>query len=87
MGLLKRRLTNLWRRQSTTPNPPRPGPDQFTEKIVVTISKPMKISGTVVLRGRYAFRLLDPGAERDLVQIFKEDQARLVTTFTAVPDP
>ncbi|MGA9057131.1 MAG: hypothetical protein WB763_11530 [Terriglobia bacterium] len=86
MSLLKRSLTNLWRHQATTPNPPRPGPGQFPDRIVVSIREPMKISGTVLSSGRYVFRLLDPGAERDHVQIFNEDQTRLVATFTAVPN-
>ena len=87
MSFLKRRLTNLWRHQATTPDPPRPGPPQFPDGIVVTIREPMKIPGTVLSSGRYVFRLPHPEAERDLVQIFNEDQTRLVATFTAVPDP
>ena len=84
MSIVKRRLTNLWRRRTTTPNPPRPWPGQFPDRMFVTISEPMKISGTVLLPGAYAFRPLDTGADRPLVQIFNEDQTRLVATFPAV---
>jgi hypothetical protein len=84
MSIVKRRLTRLWRRETTAPNPPRPWPGQFPDRIFVTISEPMKISGTVLLPGTYAFRPLDTGAERPLVQIFNEDQTRLVATFPAV---
>jgi hypothetical protein len=85
MSILKRRLTNLWRRQTTTP-PPQPWPCQFPDRIFVTIGEPTKISGTVLLPGRYAFRPLDPGTERTPVQIFNEDQTRLVATLPAVSD-
>jgi len=84
MSIVKRRLTSLWRRQTAAPNPPRPWPGQFPDRIFVTISEPMKISGTVLLPGTYAFRPLDTGADRPLVQIFNEDQTRLVATFPAV---
>ena len=84
MSIVKRRLTSLWRRQTTAPNPPRPWPGLFPDRMFVTISEPMKISGTVLLPGTYAFRPLDTGADRPLVQIFNEDQTRLVATFPAV---
>ena len=87
MGLLKRRLTNLWRRQGTTPNPPRPGPGQFTDSMCVTFRYATKISGTVLLPGRYVFRLQDVGTDRKVVEVFKEDSTERVTTFTAVPGP
>ena len=86
MSFLKRRLTSLWQRQTTTPNPPRPRAGQFPDGMFVTIRAPIKISGTVLLPGRYAFRPLNPGAERTLVQIFNEDLTRLVATFPAVSD-
>ena len=87
MSLLKRRLTNLWRHQTTTAIPLPPGPSQFTHRMVVTFREPMKISGTVLLPGRYVFRLLDLGTHRNVAQDFKEDSTELVATFTAVPDP
>ena len=38
----------------------------------------MKISGTTLMPGRYVFRLLDPGTESDHVEIFNEDQKKLI---------
>ncbi len=87
MGLVKRRLTNLWRHQATTPNLPRPLPGQFPDIMVVTFREAWKISGTVLLPGRYVFRLQDVGTDRNVVEVFKEDSAERVTTFTAVTDP
>ena len=86
MSIVKRRLTRLWRRETTAPNPPRPWPGQFPDRIFVTISEPLKISGTLLLSGRYAFLLIDPGAEHTLVHIFNEDQTRIVATLPAVSD-
>ena len=47
----------------------------------------MKISGTVLLPGRYVFRLQDKGTDRNVVEVFKEDSTELVATFTGVRDP
>lgn len=86
MSEIKRRLTHLWRR-TNAPDPPRPWPPLEPEsKMLVTIIEPMKISGTVLSPGRYAFRLLHPGAARTLVQIFNEDQTSLVATLTTLSD-
>jgi len=85
MSIVKRRLTHLWRRETTAPNPPRPWPGQYPDsRMLLTISEPLKISGTLLLSGRYAFLLIDPGAEHTLVHILNEDQTRIVATFPAV---
>ncbi|MGD0222244.1 MAG: hypothetical protein ABSF71_07890 [Terriglobia bacterium] len=88
MDSLKRRLTDLWERQTTTSGPPRPSPwpGELSDRMVVTISEPMKLSGTVLAPGKYAFLMLDSGAEHNLVQIFNEDQTKLIATLTSVSD-
>ena len=86
MDSLKQRLNDLWERHSTTPEGPSPMPANFADGMVVTIREPMKLSGTVLLPGRYAFRRLDPGAEHNLVQIFNEDQTTLMATVTTVSE-
>jgi len=55
--------------------------------MVVTFREAWKISGTVLLPGRYVFRLQEVGTDRNVVEVFKEDSAERVTTFTAVTDP
>jgi hypothetical protein len=82
MSELKQRLTNLWQREATTSDASRPLPSQFSEQMLVTITKPMKISGTLLGPGRYAFRPLDSGAEGNFVQILNEDQTRLFATVS-----
>lgn len=84
MSPLKRCLANLWPHQAAAPNPPRPAPGQFTESMGVTFREGMKISGTVLLPGRYVFRLHDLGIDRNVVAVFKEDSSERVITFSAV---
>jgi hypothetical protein len=55
--------------------------------MVVTFREAWTISGTVLLPGRYVFRLQDVGTDRNVVEVFKEDSTERVTTFTAVPNP
>ena len=81
MSRLKRRLIHLWCHQTTAPNPPRPWPTLYPDRIFLTVGEPLKICETVLLPGRYAFRPVDPGAERTPVQVFNEDQTTLVTTL------
>jgi hypothetical protein len=87
MDRLKRRLNDLWRRETAALSPPHPWPIQFPDvKMLVTICEPMKISGMVLLPGRYVFRPLDPGTDRSPVQIFNDDQTRLLATVTPGPN-
>ena len=83
MSQLKQRFTNLWQRQATTPGARRPWPCQFSDQMLVTITEPMKISGTVLGPGRYAFRPLDPCAASSSVLILNEDETKLLATVSA----
>jgi hypothetical protein len=83
MSLLKRRLNDLWQRQAATIEVPHLWPCQSTEQMLVTITEPMKISGTVLGPGRYAFRPLDPCAASSSVLILNEDETKLLATVSA----
>ena len=87
MNLLKRTSTKLWQHQTNPAMPPSPAQRQFAESMGVTFREPTKISGTVLLPGRYVFRRQDCGTHRNVVQIFREDSTELVATLTAMPDP
>jgi hypothetical protein len=87
MNLLKRTSTKLWQHQINPAMPPRPAQRQFAESMGVTFREPTKISGTLLLPGRYVFRRQDGGTDRNVVQIFKEDSTELVASLTAVLDP
>jgi LPXTG-motif cell wall-anchored protein len=64
--------------------------DELNKLTKVTISGPVEIPGfhgTMVLpAGTYVFKILDMGANRNIVQIFNEDQTQLYATIVAVPN-
>ena len=65
---------------------PRIAADEHDKKTFVTISAPVEIPGKVLLPGTYVFKLLDSSSNRNIVQIFDEDQKHLQATILAVPD-
>jgi hypothetical protein len=86
MDPLIQRLTDLWTRQDAPIFSLEPGQSQVPKKMGLTFIEPMKISGSMLLPGRYIFRLVDPGTERNRVEIFNDDQTRLVAEITPVLD-
>ncbi|HYL62679.1 MAG TPA: hypothetical protein VE077_08655 [Candidatus Methylomirabilis sp.] len=63
------------------------GADQWNKKTVLTFSQPVEIPGNKVLpAGSYVFKLLDSLAYRHIVQIWNEDETRLITTILAIPN-
>jgi hypothetical protein len=52
---------------------------------VVTLNAPIEVRGTVLSPGTYVFKLLDSGADRNIVQIYNADETHLVTELSAVP--
>ena len=63
--------------------------DEWNKETRFQFSAPVEVPGKVLEAGKYVFRLADVGADRNVVQIFSEDDKgiqRLVTTILAVPD-
>jgi hypothetical protein len=60
--------------------------DAWNKKTVVTFSRPVEVPGEVLPAGTYVFKLLSNEANRRVVQIFSEDQTKLMATIMAVPD-
>ncbi len=79
-------LTYFWLRQTRRPSRPGAMAEQYTDRIHVALKEPLCIPGMVLPPGKYLFRLLDPEAGRSVVQVFDEDQARLVATFMTAAD-
>jgi hypothetical protein len=50
----------------------------------VTFSGPVSLPGTTLPAGTYVFKLADSPANRNIVQIFDKDNAKLITTILAV---
>jgi hypothetical protein len=59
--------------------------DEFNKKTVVTFNVPVEIPGRVLSEGTYVFKVIDSLSDRDLVQIFNQDESELITTTLAVP--
>ncbi len=65
---------------------PAANADQWTHQTRVTFSQPVEIPTMVLPPGTYVFKLLDSQVDRNIVQIFNEDQNRLYATILAVND-
>src|SRR2546430_14566059 len=59
--------------------------DERNKETKVTFSAPVQVPGKVLEAGTYVFKLADNQSDRDIVQIFTEDQTHLVTTILAIP--
>src|SRR6202142_1606116 len=64
----------------------RAAADDFDQKTTFTFSGPVEIPGQVLSAGTYVFKLADLGSQRNIVQVFSEDQRHLYGTFLAIPD-
>jgi hypothetical protein len=80
MDLLEQRLNELWLRKTTPSNhlEPEPEPEPLTHVMGVTFREPVTISGAMLMPGRYLFQLPDPRVRPHHVEIFNEDQTKLV---------
>ena len=69
---------------------PRARADQWNEKTIVTFNTPFEIPGyhgaKVLPAGTYVFKLLDSASDRNIVQIFNQDQSHVFATILAIPD-
>src|SRR5258708_8517556 len=53
-------------------------------KTIVTFSGPVSLPGTTLPAGTYVFKIADSAANRNIVQIFDRDGAKLITTLLGV---
>jgi len=60
--------------------------DVWNKETVLTFSGPVEIPGQVLPAGTYVFKLADSQSNRDIVQVFSEDQKHLLATIMAIPD-
>jgi hypothetical protein len=59
--------------------------DEWDKQTVLTFSEPVAVPGKVLPAGTYVFRLADIQSDRNVVQIFTENQKELLATILAVP--
>jgi hypothetical protein len=60
--------------------------DEFDQKTIFTFSGPVEVPGQVLQAGTYVFKLENSQSDRDVVQIFSQDEKHVYGTFLAVPD-
>ena len=65
---------------------PRAAADVSDKKTIVSFSSSVEIPGKALPAGTYIFKLLDSQANRNIVQVFNEDQSKLYATILAIPD-
>ena len=60
--------------------------DEWNKETVLTFNEPVEIPGQVLPAGTYVFKLFDSQTDREIVQVFTEDQKHLLATIMAIPD-
>ena len=60
--------------------------DQWDKKTILTLNEPMQVAKTTLQPGKYVMKLMDSPSNRHIVQIFNEDQSKLITTVLALPN-
>jgi hypothetical protein len=59
--------------------------DEWNEKTELTFTAAVEIPGIVLPAGTYWFILADSRSDRDIVQVFNQDESHLYATFIAIP--
>jgi len=65
---------------------PRATADEWDQKTVFTFSGPVEIPGQVLSAWTYVFKLADSQSDRNIVQVFSEDEKHLYGTFLTISD-
>lgn len=65
---------------------PKVRADEWDKKTKVTFNEPVQVPGVALPAGTYVFKLADSDGDRTIVQIFNEDETKLITTILAIPD-
>ncbi len=60
--------------------------DEWDKMTKMTFNLPVELPGVVLAPGTYVFKLMDNPADRNIVQVFNEDQSKVVATVLAIPD-
>jgi len=60
--------------------------DEWNKMTKLTFNQPVQVPGVTLPAGTYVFKLADSEGDRTIVQIFNENQTKLITTILAIPD-
>ncbi|MEO7270900.1 MAG: hypothetical protein ABIX28_23540 [Vicinamibacterales bacterium] len=58
---------------------------QWSDRTTLTFDAPMQVPGATLPPGTYVFTLLNSSANRHMVQIFNDDQTKLIASTQAIP--
>jgi hypothetical protein len=59
--------------------------DMANKETEMTFSGPVELPGVALPAGTYVFKLLDSASDRDIVQIFNQDETHVYATIIGVP--
>lgn len=65
---------------------PQARAEEWDQKTVFTFNEPVEIPGQVLSAGTYVFKLVDSSSDRNIIQVFNQDESHLYGTFLTVPD-
>lgn len=60
--------------------------DQWNKRTILTINEPVQVPNKVLQPGTYVMKLLDSPSNRNIVQIFDQNEQHLITTVLAIPN-
>lgn len=60
--------------------------DVWDKKTILTTNQPIQVEDTYLEPGTYVFKLLNSSSNRNIVQIYNEDQNHLINTIMAIPN-
>jgi hypothetical protein len=60
--------------------------DEWSQRTTFTFNVPIEIPGRVLPAGTYVFKLADSSSDRNIVQVFSQDEKNLYGTFLSIPD-
>jgi hypothetical protein len=60
--------------------------DVWDKKTILTVNQPIQVEDTYLEPGTYVFKLLNSSSNRNIVQIYNQDQNHLINTIMAIPN-
>jgi hypothetical protein len=60
--------------------------DAWNKKTVLTVSQPIQVEETYLEPGTYVIKLLSSNSNRNVVQIYNQEENRVINTLIAVPN-
>jgi len=60
--------------------------DQWNQKTTMTFNEPVEIPGHALQPGTYVFKLLNPGLDPNVVEVYNKNENHLYGIFLTIPD-